>query len=159
MSHIKLWQKLVVDDENKSYIIYEDDVEFAENYTWKLYSVLEKITFDWDMLFLGHLVRYELQTDHRVENNELPNWEMMSDYIVPERTSWVGMASYIISKRGAQKLLDYIEKNGVGYGIDYLVQLQFPDLLRAYGVRPMLNFAEYASPLNPNVEFDTDIQI
>jgi len=158
MSHIKLWQKLVADDKNDSYIIYEDDVEFAECYTWKLYNVLQKITFSWDMLFLGHLVCYEEQTDHRVESDELPNWEMMSDYIVPRRTSWVGTASYMISKMGAQKLLDYIEQNGVGHGIDYLIQLRFPDLLRAYGVRPMLNFADYASPLNPNVEVDSDIQ-
>jgi GR25 family glycosyltransferase involved in LPS biosynthesis len=158
MSHIKLWQKLVADDENDSYIIYEDDVEFAECYTWKLYNVLQKITFSWDMLFLGHLVCYEEQTNHRVENDELPNWEMMSDYIVPRRTSWLGTASYMISKMGAQKLLDYIEKNGVGHGIDYLIQLRFPDLLRAYGVRPMLNFADYASSLNPNIEVDSDIQ-
>jgi len=158
MSHIKLWQKLVADQENESYIIYEDDAEFASNYAWKLYSMLQKITFGWDMLFLGHLVLYEEQKNHRMENDELPDWEMMSNYIIPKRTSWVGTASYIISKMGAQKLLDYIEKNGVGHGIDYLIQLRFPDLLRAYGARPMLNFAEYLSPLNPNIEVDSDIQ-
>ena len=158
MSHIKLWQKLVDDQRNESYVIYEDDVQFAESYTWKLYALLQQITFDWDVLYLGHLVCYELQTTHRIESNELPKWENMINYIDPNRTSWIGTASYIISKRGARKLLEYIEKNGVQHGIDYLMQLRFKDILRAYGVNPMINFAEYASPLNPNKNVDTDIQ-
>jgi glycosyl transferase family 25 len=158
MSHIKLWQKLVDDQRNESYVIYEDDVQFVESYTWKLYALLQQITFDWDVLYLGHLVCYEWQTTHRIESDELPKWENMINYIVPNRTSWVGTASYIISKRGARKLLEYIEQNGVQHGIDYLMQLRFKDLLRAYGVNPMINFAEYESPLNPNKNVDTDIQ-
>jgi len=158
MSHIKLWQTLVNDNSNDSYIIYEDDVEFVENYAWKLYSLLQKITFDWDILFLGHLMCYELQTSHRIESDELPKWESMTKYIIPTRSSYIGTASYMISKRGASKLLDYINKNGVKHGIDYMIQLQFPTLLRAYGVNPMINFAEYSSCLNPKIDVDSDIQ-
>lgn len=158
MSHIKLWQTLVSDNLHNSYVIYEDDVEFTENYTWKLFGLLQQLSFDWDILFLGHLMCYELQTTHRRESDEIPQWESMIKYIVPHRTSWIGTASYIISKRGASKLLEYIDKQGVQHGIDYLIQLQFNTLLRAYGVNPMINFAEYESPLNPKINIDSDIQ-
>lgn len=158
LSHIKLWQRLVKDDENDYYLIYEDDVEFSSNYTWRLFGAMQSITFSWDMLFLGHLVRYELCDNHRVETNTLPIWEKMSDYIVPERRSYIGTASYMISKSGALKLLNDIQKTGVTHGIDYYIQLRFDKLLRAYGLRPMLNTAEYPSSLNPNMIADTDIQ-
>jgi GR25 family glycosyltransferase involved in LPS biosynthesis len=158
MSHIKIWQQLVNDKDSNSYIIYEDDVEFVENYAWKLYSLLQNITFDWDILFLGHLMCYELQTTHRLESDELSKWESMVKYILPTRSSYVGTASYIISKRGASKLLEYIEKNGVQHGIDYMMQLLFPKLLRAYGVNPMINYADYSSCLCPRTKVDSDIQ-
>ena len=82
----------------------------------------------------------------------------MSNYIIPKRTSWVGTASYMISKTGAEKLLRDIDVVGVTHGIDYFIQLRFGKSLRAYGARPMLNSAEYPSPLNPDIDVDTDIQ-
>lgn len=157
LSHINLWKKLIKDPENDSYLIFEDDVEFTDNYVWKFQSLMQKIIFDWDFLFLGHLMCYEHQTIQREEINQLPNWVSMVEYSVPKRISYVGTASYLISKRGAQKLLSHIEKNGVGHGIDYLIQLQFPNI-RAYGADPMLNFAEYNSKYNPNINVDSDIQ-
>jgi len=158
LSHITLWRALVEDhNETFGYLIFEDDVDFADAYEWKLYSMLLQVTFEWDILFLGHLVCYEYQTNHRVDG-PLPIWEKLSDYTEPRRTSWVGTASYIISKRGAMKLLQYIEAKGVQHGIDYLIQLRSVDLLRAYVARPMLNFADYESPLNPNKNIDSDVQ-
>ena len=158
LSHLSMWRSLLCNKEYDYYIIYEDDVEFVDNYEWKLWSCMQSITFAWDVLYLGHLVCYDHQTTHRVENNVLPVWENMVDYIIPKRTSWVGTASYMISKRGAKKLIDHIDKFGVQHGLDYFMQLATPRMIKAYALNPMLNFAEYASPLNPKGEVDTDIQ-
>ncbi len=156
LSHINLWTRLLEDTSTDYYFILEDDVQFADNFMWKLYCAMQSITFNWDMLFTGHLVCYENITDHR-DRNVLPKWEKMSDYIIPKRTSWVGTSSYMISKSGAKKLLDDIERTGVMHGIDYYIQLRFDKLLRAYGLRPMLNFSNYYSPLCVD-KIDSDIQ-
>jgi GR25 family glycosyltransferase involved in LPS biosynthesis len=163
LSHIKLWKKLVADTKVDSYLIYEDDVEFTESYEWKLFSLMLSAPASWDILYLGHLICYEELEDHRVERMDgvgmLPVWESMVQYIVPKRTSWVGTASYMISKRGAQKLMDAIDDVGVNHGIDYFMQLRFERTLRAYAARPMINFAGYTSPLNPDEHVNSDVQI
>ena len=74
LSHIKLWQRLVDDKENDYYLIFEDDVEFTDSYAWNLFSLMQSMTFSWDVLYLGHLVRYEQMQDHRLEG-ALPKWE------------------------------------------------------------------------------------
>jgi GR25 family glycosyltransferase involved in LPS biosynthesis len=158
LSHIQLWKDLLKGN-NDHYLIYEDDVEFVGNYEWKLFSVMQSLEYNYDVLFLGHSVCYENTLEHRLEHNDpLPVLENMVNYIIPSRTSYVGLFSYIISRSGAKKLLDHIDKHGVAHGLDYLVQLAMPRMIKAYGLRPMLNFSEYSSSLCTKLTVDTDIQ-
>jgi len=158
LSHYTLWKNLVDDKNNDKYLIFEDDVEFMNSYEWKFYCGMQKIEHGWDMIFLGHHIFYEYITTH-FTNGELPRIEPMTNYIIPKRTSVLGTASYMISKRGARKLVDHIQSSGIHCGIDYLIQLLFPDTINAYGFNPMINFSHYwGSPLVPEADFDTDVQ-
>jgi hypothetical protein len=64
-----------------------------------------------------------------------------------------GTFAYSINRAGAKKMLDYIEKNGIKHGIDYLFKI-IPEL-ECYESKPQLCFSEW----NENgKEIDSDIQ-
>jgi hypothetical protein len=57
MSHLRLAQDCAEDDV-ESYVVFEDDAIFADNFTKVLPEALKEIGEDWDMLYLGgqHLI-------------------------------------------------------------------------------------------------------
>jgi hypothetical protein len=64
-----------------------------------------------------------------------------------------GTFAYSINRTGAKKMIDYIEKNGIKHGIDYLFKI-IPEL-ECYESKPQLCFSEW----NENgKEIDSDIQ-
>ena len=65
-----------------------------------------------------------------------------------------GTFGYTINKPGAKVLVDYIEKNGIRHGIDYVMKI-CPEL-KTWEVRPQLVFSEWYETPGQNV--DSDIQ-
>lgn len=152
LSHLELWKRLVNSGQEMC-LILEDDVEFAPSFALKLEEILKTAPPFWDLLFLGHHLQKQFITDHR-DPEKLPTWENMLDYSVPQRKSWVGTFAYLVSREGAQKLIEFVETQGIQHGVDYLMQLRFPHV-SAYGCRPMLVYSEY---VQPGKSVDTDIQ-
>ena len=68
-----------------------------------------------------------------------------------------GTFAYLISKRGAEKLLRLAETEGVQNGIDAWIMRRF-DRLQVYFVEPHLAFSEYVFPDGLVENVDTDIQ-
>jgi len=149
LSHLELWRSVT----DQPLLILEDDIEFAPCFEIKLHSILKTAPPFWDVLFIGHHLLKEHITDHRDPYN-LPYWEDMLKYSVPNRISWVGTFGYLVSPAGARKLVEFVETHGIQHGVDYLMQLRFPHLA-AYGCRPMLVYSEY---VQPGMTVDTDIQ-
>jgi hypothetical protein len=65
-----------------------------------------------------------------------------------------GFFAYSINKAGAQKLLTYIEKNGIKHGIDYLIKIVAN--LNVNELQPLLVHSEWYE--DKSKPFDTDIQ-
>ena len=149
LSHYNMWLDLINDDESSYYLIFEDDFYLCNNFTDKLNSVkkiLEEDISNIDILFLGY---------HTMSKNKDFN---ETDEIIFKKynnNKYIGgFFSYIITKKGALKIFDYIKKNGIKHGIDYIIKLD--NNLNIKEVSPHIVFSDWVRPGNNSV--DSDIQ-
>ena len=150
LSHYYLWKKLLDDSENEYYIIMEDDITLSNNFKISL----EKLKDDFknkDMLFLG----YHMFDRYRAEFNDLYHRDDDNIKLEPINLNIYigGFFAYSINKCGAQKMMKYIEKNGIMHGIDYLINNISE--LSVYELQPQVVFSIW----NENMRLiDTNIQ-
>ena len=142
LSHYNLWKKLL-ESSDEYYYIMEDDVSIEPDFHEKIKSVDFK---KYDILFLG----YSMFSSVREKMEQVDEFSIkllsMGQYVG-------GTFAYSINRAGAKKMLDYIEKNGIKHGIDYLFKI-IPEL-ECYESKPQLCFSEW----NENgKEIDSDIQ-
>jgi len=150
LSHYNLWLKLLKDTENDYYLIFEDDFTLAPNFIEKVNSLLDDFK-NRELFFLGnHMYEKNRQNNYNIYNNQ--------DYsrkieLLNQNLYIGGFYSYSINKSGAKKLVDYIQNNGIKYGIDYIIKF-IPDL-KLYELQPQIVFSEW----NENgKKIDSDIQ-
>ena len=154
MSNIKLYIQLLKDEDVDTYCILEDDLTFVDNFTDKLNLCIRNLeATDWDLLYLGH----HLWKDYIDENS----YNKSLDPIIKQynrfeslKMSMGGTGGYLINKKGAEKLLEFINKHGMTNGID-TVQQKSADDLNVYYCYPHLIYSECFMG-EENV--DTDIQ-
>lgn len=153
MSHIKLYIQLLLSDVDV-YCILEDDLEFVPDFDKKLLHVYNQIKHtDWDMLYLGHTLYEHLITDSVYDKVELPiaeKWGSQKSL----STSMGGTIGYLINRRGAKRLLEFINRTGMTNGID-TVQQKSADEVNIYYAHPHLI---YSKCCRNNNDTDSDIQ-
>ncbi len=93
LSHILLWKK-IVDENLDSLLIFEDDIYFYPNFKENLSRVLENIPEDADAVFLDVIRNFK-----SVQYNDI------FDRILDQ---FFGMHAYIMTNKGAKKLLPYV---------------------------------------------------
>lgn len=153
MSHIHLYIQLLQSN-NDMYMILEDDIEFTKNFDKKLLFVLKQLDdLEWDMIYLGHHLRECYITNSVYSQDLMPHIEKW-DTLTSFQRSLGGTGGYIITKNGAKKLLEFIDKHGMTNGID-TVQQKAADDMDIYYTSPHLILAECWRGKD-NV--DTDIQ-
>ena len=153
LSHIELWKKLVNDNNNEYYLILEDDIEFNPNFK-TIYDGLTQYLKNIEMLFFGYHMYINVTKEIKEEYSILKNEIKVQDF--NDNLSLGGFFSYSINKKCAKKLLEYIEKNGIQNGIDYLIQkkLYKDGKLDCKELKPHIIKSEYYYYNN----VDTDIQ-
>jgi len=155
LSHYEIWKDLLKDNNYGSYLVIEDDITFSDNFLFKFNYILNMLhlqkvmdtTFEWDIVYLGYFTREEKPildkklckiTEYDTENNI------------------GGTIGYLISKPGADKILKFIEKNGIKHGIDYLMFHYHKEMdLKQFQIINPLIFSECA---RDNNRVDSDIQ-
>ena len=144
LSHYNIWIDLINDETSDYYIIFEDDIKISDNFILYLNKVKEYINnnLDIDFLFLGYLWHNEKERD---------NYFSISDLDIDHYIG--GFHSYIITKNGANQMINYIKNNGIKHGIDYLVKI-IPSLTLKL-LYPLIVHAEWYNGIN---NIDTDIQ-
>lgn len=150
LSHYSLWQQLVLNNTHDMYLIFEDDVEIEPGFNDKLEQLQKNITETTDILFLGSST---LIQNESIKRDVPPGGELtvplnLSTYIG-------GFFGYIITRTGAAKMLDYISKNGINHGIDYLVKV-IPGL-NCISAQPHIVFSGVVSSVTTNR--DSNIQL
>jgi GR25 family glycosyltransferase involved in LPS biosynthesis len=96
LSHTNIWKEIVSNNYNNC-IIFEDDVIPDKNYE-KIIKYIEDVPDDYDIAYLGWWTRKNMRN-----NNKNSNWLYTDNN--SEKTNVLGLYAYIISNKGAKKLL------------------------------------------------------
>ena len=152
LSHYNIWNELLNEIDSDYYIIFEDDITLSEYFNSnfnKAKIYIENNLNTIDFLFLG----YHTYNSNNLDINSYSN-DTFS--VIPcNRDSYLGGTfSYIITKNGAQKMLEYIKNNGIKHGIDYVIKIN--KNLNMYEVYPNIIFSKWVSNGYSNI--DSDIQ-
>ena len=113
LSHLSLWIELI-NSEHDHYIIFEDDVQFASDFTSRLGELLGHMIDrpQTDVIFLGL---------HYFDDAFSPNSSLQTLRPVVLNNLLGGTFAYIISKSGAKKLFDFAQTDGIAFGIDTFI--------------------------------------
>jgi GR25 family glycosyltransferase involved in LPS biosynthesis len=138
LSHYNLWKQLLDDAKNEYYVIFEDDFSLTLDFKESFRSLISEFPTR-DVLFMG--------CTHTRTSSDAMRMQPLN------RTNYIGGTfAYSINKRGAQKMIDYINNNGIKHGIDYVMKIT-PDM-EMYECCPSIVLSEYAL----STTTDSDIQ-
>lgn len=144
LSHLQLTIKAVYGTDPRGLVIFEDDAELCPNFWVELKDLTAAVSgTDWDLIYLGHVERVKAaqEPDGKRAIKQVLSAESL-------RISAGGTFAYMLSKKGACKLLQFIESRGMTNAIDTMQQLA-SDVMNVYYVLPPLVTAQTQ---------DTDIQ-
>ena len=150
LSHYNIWLDLISDEENDYYLILEDDVKLSYNFKKYFEKSQEYINCNdkVDFLYLGYT---SFDNDNKDRTNEELNYTIEN----LDRNKYLGgFFSYLITKNGAIKMIDYINKNGIKHGIDYLVKINENIDLKV--INPLIVFTDWVKHINDDI--DSNIQ-
>lgn len=161
MSHYTLMQNLLKDNNYENYLILEDDIQFKDKmfYINNVFKSLENI--DWDIVYLGyHIKSWCIDSYNSTYKNQK---ELI---VIPHLTDITigGLFGYLINKSGAKKIIDFIQKNGMKHGIDYIIFSYHKEMnLNDYETVPRLITSKFvpegvSSSRATSGEIDSDIQ-
>lgn len=156
LSHYNLWKELLL-SEYDYYIIFEDDIKVSKKFRLKLHNVIDKINIDinkYDYILLGYSIFRNIRELHKntyddIDIDNINITELNKNLYIG------GTFGYIITKSGADIIIDYINKNSIKHGIDYLIKI-IPDI-KIYECQPHIVFSDMVENYDLNV--DSDIQM
>jgi len=138
LSHFYAYKQ--ISDNYDNGLIFEDDVVLCNNFTDILNKYMIQLPKDYDMLFIGD------GCNLHIENNKLiPNQNIYEKCLYP--TSWGGDGasrccdSYIISKKCANKLCEYINnlEYKISLAIDWWLNVAARDnIFKVYWAEPTI---------------------
>jgi len=154
LSHIKLYIQLLCDEESEMYCILEDDITFVPEFDKKLLMCLTNLEkVDWDIFYLGHHLWKQFIDEEVHSPTMYPKIEKFNRFESLNR-SMGGTGGYIITKSGAEKLLNFINQTGMVNGIDTMQQKSADDLSVFYSYPHLI----YSECFRGDNKTDTDIQ-
>lgn len=159
LSHIKLYTEFVQGKLGPEEVIcvLEDDARPTDDFLKKLESLLTLLSaVEFDMCYLGHHLWKQYRTPQIYNRTTLPSVEKWNT-AKSLKYSMGGTAGYIITRKGAERLLNFINERGMTNGID-TVQQKAADTLNIYYCTPHLIFADCWEPDEMNEKLDSDIQ-
>ena len=121
LSHLTLIIQLVYDTKYDMYLILEDDIVFADDFYNKYKNMVDQLPPDWGgFMYLGH-TGYP-QYRHIYEN--IDKYPQLQKFGTTEsiQQSMGGAFGYLLDKRAATHILEYISENGMINAIDTMQQ-------------------------------------
>ncbi|CAK1588530.1 unnamed protein product [Parnassius mnemosyne] len=93
LSHYYIWKK-IVENHYKTTLVLEDDIHFVPYFRHKFILLLDEIEeLDWDLVYIGRKILLDGEEEYATPHTTRPLYSY-----------WT--LGYLISERGAQKLLD-----------------------------------------------------
>jgi glycosyl transferase family 25 len=150
MSHKKVLEKITSDkesDTNAKFLILEDDIILHKEFNNKLETILDNVPKDFDILYLGYfLSNYNdnytpfIKFCHLVLGCFSKKQKKINDHIFIPKCP-LATHGYMVTKRGAQKLLDMINEKKIYYHIDVMFKNYFLECgnnINVYASNPIL---------------------
>jgi len=126
MSHIKSWKQFIK-SKQKLALFFEDDAVFVNNFKQKLDNAIENTPSDFDILYLGCFGCDNPINFFTVINNSITNLNSNRiNKIIKKPEIAFALHSYLLSRKGAKKLVYYFDKQ-INYYIDYTLQYLIRD--------------------------------
>ncbi len=147
LSHIEQWRSVAAEARGV-HLILEDDAILADGFPQHLAAVRERLRHDHpgaDVILLGHLTADELVSDDRPAGGLRP---------LPAAGYVGGLFAYLLTPRGARRLLGIVERDGIQNGIDVFLARK-ADELEILECVPAIATAAMAQLDN---DVDSDIQ-
>jgi GR25 family glycosyltransferase involved in LPS biosynthesis len=161
-SHFRMWQKIAAEcPPNDVVVVLEDDVEFGVNFVER-FDVLREYLLqhvnDFDVCFLGTHDDVEGYDDILVgelsrEYNSHITLKRFNPSPPKTRVNGGGTYGYVITRRGAQNFLKFVESFGIPQAIDWFM-FEMMKLNVSYKCAPHLVF----SPIYGKTTTDSDVQ-
>jgi GR25 family glycosyltransferase involved in LPS biosynthesis len=108
LSHTTLFKRLLTDPNKDFYIIFEDDANVPPNVVKKIKFYVDNAPNNWDIIVFGVL------------REEISGESALYDKV----RAWWGLFGYAVSKRGAQRFVDYLQNHGkIDKQIDSMMSL------------------------------------
>jgi glycosyl transferase family 25 len=142
LSHLKTWKTFL--KSNKDYcIVFEDDVVLKKKFAKRFERALKNTPSDYDILYLGSfggtpkINFFTIIFD--ILQMSYPTFEKINKYISKPKVA-LGAHAYVLSKKGAKKLVTFLDKN-IDNHIDYCIQnLVSKKLITTYTTTPRLAY-------------------
>lgn len=152
LSHLSLWIQCT--HSSVPFLILEDDVTFVADFELKLDYLLSSLPESWDVVFLGHHIYPDYQTDQTFDTYSVPELTKVSAQEALQQSRG-GTGGYLVSPSGARRLLEFIQQHSMTNGIDTMMQ-KASDVCDVYFITPHLIYSECFTLHKQDV--DTDIQ-
>lgn len=119
LTHLTLWSELADKPLYHNLLVLEDDAILATSFSKKVQAIvveMDKSNTNWDVIFLGFIpINNKIEM---MENNfRIEKWTTMQASV----NSLGGTHGYIINPRGANRLLQFIQENGMTNAIDTMI--------------------------------------
>lgn len=112
LSHISIWSSILSEPTGNYFLVLEDDVRFVDGWMDKWNEYLNMIPEDADLLYLGGILPPNKQAYPHASEKVNPYWSRIIPNTffapVPMPLFHFCAYSYILTRRGAQKLMEYI---------------------------------------------------
>lgn len=146
LSHLNTWKNFLDNTTDEYAIIFEDDIILVDDFINKLDIVMKNVPKDFDVLYIGC---FGCNEENQNETNIFKflcsligmtsKYKKINNYISIPTTAFA-THSYILSRKGAQKLIDYLEGN-IHNHIDFCIQqLASKNKIKAYVSTPRLAY-------------------
>jgi GR25 family glycosyltransferase involved in LPS biosynthesis len=152
MSYFKMFTELIY-SEFDAYLLLEDDIEFTHNFDIKFYSICKQLkNVEWDITFIGHHVRNLNDSKYKNSVFHIEKYDIYTSFL----NSLGGTIGFMITKQGARKFLDFVNKNKLINCVDTALQKSANDLNVYYSIPNLVNSECVRHDIEKNI--DTDIQ-
>jgi mannosyltransferase OCH1-like enzyme len=168
MGHYKLWKALAEDSDSDNYLILEDDVVFKEGFVkfWN-HAFANHMPDDFDLIYLGGCQPWNKRAYHKVleKYNNYYYSIKRNDYFTNNDHFWqMNTQSYIISKKAAIKICDWIEDHGISNALDHFMINFFNEnetldqTKKIYHLNPLMSYQIHEENDNTEIDQNSDIR-
>lgn len=152
LSHLALWRQ-TADGSAAACLIFEDDAEVDSGFLDELRATIlavNSIDVHWDIVLLGYEPWPDAPREDPVAAADVRVRPMRWDRYLG------GLYCYLLSRSGARRLVDLVERDGIRHGIDWFIMKQQAELSAFEVLVPLADspLVSHGSDVDSDIQYD-----